>query len=85
MNKLGIINDKYFDKSTLDIRDSKEFKQFQNKVLLFIKKRKSVTWRELNQNFENKHYWLSMAVEMLGNEIYIETYKIPEKITYIKK
>lgn len=85
MEKLGIANDKYFDATASDIRDSKEFKTFKQEVLNFITEKESVTWRMLNEKFYYNAYWLTMAVDLLdGKFVKVEAEKIPERIV-IKK
>jgi hypothetical protein len=70
----------YFDREIGDIRDTQRFREFKAELLAFIKREKSVTWRQINQEFPD-HYWSSMAVEQLdGVKVRWHKERIPERI-----
>lgn len=81
MIKGGMAHDSYFVEETGDVRDSARFKAFTADVDAFIQESRSVTWRQLNERFDNRHYWLLMAVEKLdGRSVTWHKERMPERI-----
>ncbi len=81
MIKAGKVNDFYFEAKSTDLRDSEDFKIFQDRVRRFVDLKQSVTWRMLKDEFPKQDYWLTLAIDSLsGVTLIVEKHRIPERI-----